>query len=98
MGRGHEAEVRINDISVSRCHAYIKFIPNSGFHIEDNNSKFGTIVKLKEPYCLKKDTNVSLQAGRTIISMICKEIEVRNLKEILPPKVSVQIQETTDPA
>jgi hypothetical protein len=25
MGRGHESEVRVNDISVSRCHAIIKY-------------------------------------------------------------------------
>jgi hypothetical protein len=25
LGRGHESEVRINDISVSRCHAILKY-------------------------------------------------------------------------
>jgi pSer/pThr/pTyr-binding forkhead associated (FHA) protein len=48
IGRGHESEVRINDISVSRCHAMIKFVAGDGFYIEDNQSKFGTIVLLKE--------------------------------------------------
>jgi hypothetical protein len=43
LGRGHESEVRISDISVSRCHAMIKY-RDDGFYIEDNNSKFGTIV------------------------------------------------------
>lgn len=28
MGRGHESEVRVNDISVSRCHAIIKYKPD----------------------------------------------------------------------
>jgi hypothetical protein len=27
MGRGHESEVRVSDISVSRCHAKIKYDP-----------------------------------------------------------------------
>lgn len=36
IGRGHESEVRINDISVSRCHAMIKYRPKDGFYIEDN--------------------------------------------------------------
>jgi len=47
MGRGHESEVRVNDISVSRCHAIIKY-KEDGFFIEDNRSKFGTLVMLKE--------------------------------------------------
>ena len=49
MGRGHESEVRVNDISVSRCHAIIKYKPD-GVYIEDNRSKFGTLVLLKESY------------------------------------------------
>ena len=32
LGRGHESEVRINDISVSRCHAIIKY-KDDGFYI-----------------------------------------------------------------
>lgn len=48
IGRGHESEVRINDISVSRCHALIKYRHGDGFYIEDNQSKFGTIVMLKD--------------------------------------------------
>jgi pSer/pThr/pTyr-binding forkhead associated (FHA) protein len=35
LGRGHESEVRINDISVSRVHAFLK-CRNDGFYLEDN--------------------------------------------------------------
>lgn len=35
LGRGHESEVRINDISVSRCHAFLKY-RDDGFYVEDN--------------------------------------------------------------
>jgi predicted component of type VI protein secretion system len=52
LGRGHESQVRINDISVSRCHAIIKCKPD-GFYIEDNTSKFGTIILLKNKLRLK---------------------------------------------
>jgi len=52
LGRGHESQVRINDISVSRCHAIIKCKPD-GFYIEDNTSKFGTIILLKDKLRLK---------------------------------------------
>ena len=43
MGRGHESDLRINDISVSRLHAMIKYKDNR-FLLEDNVSKFGTLV------------------------------------------------------
>lgn len=46
MGRGHESDLRVSDISVSRCHAIIKFnTEQNKFHIEDNLSKFGTLVQ-----------------------------------------------------
>lgn len=45
MGRGHESDLRVSDISVSRCHAIIKFDPMTNkYYIEDNLSKFGTLV------------------------------------------------------
>jgi pSer/pThr/pTyr-binding forkhead associated (FHA) protein len=44
LGRGHDCEIRITDISVSRNHAIIKF-QNGGFYVFDNKSKFGTLVK-----------------------------------------------------
>jgi len=45
MGRGHESDLRVSDISVSRCHAVIKFNPEEkSFYLEDNLSKFGTLV------------------------------------------------------
>jgi predicted component of type VI protein secretion system len=46
LGRGHESDLRINDISVSRCHAKIK-LENGKFMLEDNQSKFGTLVLVK---------------------------------------------------
>lgn len=50
LGRGHECEIRITDISVSRNHACIKNVGNS-FYLFDNKSKFGTLVK-SEPLSL----------------------------------------------
>jgi hypothetical protein len=35
LGRGHESDLRINDISVSRCHAKIK-LEGGRFLLEDN--------------------------------------------------------------
>lgn len=47
LGRGHESDLRINDISVSRCHTKIKF-EKGKFLLEDNQSKFGTLVLVKQ--------------------------------------------------
>ena len=49
LGRGHESDVRVSDISVSRCHAILKFDKNDhGYYLEDNLSKFGTLVLAKQ--------------------------------------------------
>lgn len=40
--------MRVSDISVSRCHALIKYNQENGrFYLEDNLSKFGTLVLAK---------------------------------------------------
>ena len=46
IGRGHESDLRVSDISVSRCHAIIKYDAKNSqrFYLEDNLSKFGTLV------------------------------------------------------
>lgn len=72
MGRGHESEVRVNDISVSRCHAKIKYHPQ-GIFIEDNSSKFGTLVLLKEQFPLVKDHTYAFQIGRSVVSFSVRE-------------------------
>jgi hypothetical protein len=64
LGRGHDSDVRINDISVSRCHAVIKF-EDGVFRLEDNSSKFGTLVKVAGP--LQVSDRVVLQAGRSLL-------------------------------
>ena len=43
LGRGHESDLQINDISVSRWHSTIK-LENGKFLLEDKASKFGTLV------------------------------------------------------
>ena len=74
LGRGHESQVRINDISVSRCHAIIK-CKADGFYIEDNTSKFGTIILLKDKLRLKAQHTMAVQVGRTVISFTIKYVQ-----------------------
>ncbi|EGR33306.1 zinc finger protein, putative, partial [Ichthyophthirius multifiliis] len=46
IGRGNQCLLRIADISVSRIHSSIKY-KDKQFIISDNNSKFGTLIRLK---------------------------------------------------
>ena len=67
IGRGHESDVRINDISVSRVHALLKYDKISGRLLLRNlKSKFGTLVLLKRPFVIK-NKKIDLQVGRTFI-------------------------------
>lgn len=54
LGRGHQCEVRISDISVSRTHSMISY-KEGRFVIIDNNSKFGTLIKINEPLDIGAD-------------------------------------------
>jgi len=55
--------VRINDISVSRTHAFIEFSEDKIF-IKDLKSKFGTLVLINQNVEIE-DKAVCLQIGRT---------------------------------
>ena len=67
IGRGSSSDIRMNDISVSRNHALLRLTPQ-GLFLEDNISKFGTLVLVKEPFpLLKARNNVYLQVGRTVV-------------------------------
>jgi predicted component of type VI protein secretion system len=68
LGRGHESDVRIADVSISRCHATIRYA-NGQFLLEDNSSKFGTLVALKKPRILEANVPLSIQMGRTVLQM-----------------------------
>lgn len=77
--------MRINDISVSRCHAIIK-CKKDGFYIEDNLSKFGTIVLLKDKLPLAEDHTSAVQIGRSVVSFTIKNIDAREkLKREIEP-------------
>ena len=67
IGRGHESDVRINDISVSRNHAKLKYNESDGtLLLRDLKSKFGTLILVKKPLKIK-EKKIHLQIGRTYI-------------------------------
>jgi hypothetical protein len=67
IGRGHESDIRINDISVSRSHAKLRYDVDSGtILLRDLKSKFGTLILIKKPLLIK-EKKIHIQIGRTYI-------------------------------
>jgi hypothetical protein len=73
VGRGHESEVRVNDISVSRTHAFLKY-KDGNYYIEDNMSKFGTLVQVRAQIELEAHHTKAVQIGRSVISFNVKPL------------------------
>ena len=75
MGRSHDANIILSDISVSRIHSLMT-IENKNVYIEDNNSKFGTLVLCQSPK-IKLSENLPLyfQVGRTFFIFCVKKIQ-----------------------
>ena len=82
IGRGHESDIRINDISVSRNHAKLKYNKEDGtILLRDLKSKFGTLVLIKKPLEIK-EKKIQLQIGRTFVETWLMDKEYYNkLKE-----------------
>jgi pSer/pThr/pTyr-binding forkhead associated (FHA) protein len=86
MGRGHESEIKIPDISVSRCHAMIHFREGQ-FCVEDNQSKFGTLVKAQSGIVIvEHKQTITVQIGRTVL--ICSGGEKAWMKMLNAPILS----------
>ena len=73
IGRGHEAHVRVTDISVSRLHAFLVKSTQGYYFLTDNESKFGTLSLVKTPQILKPNSTNVLQIGRTLFYIEIKQ-------------------------
>ena len=70
VGRGHESNVLLSDISVSRIHCYM-VVENHKVFLEDNDSKFGTLILVQAPSIkISEDLPLFIQVGRTFLE--CK--------------------------
>ena len=72
LGRGHESDLRINDISVSRLHANLEY-KNNSWVLVDCRSKFGTLALHHDKLELKLDQPKTLQIGRTVVTIYPKQ-------------------------
>jgi hypothetical protein len=74
IGRGHDSDIRVTDISVSRFHAFIKKEKDGTFNIKDNNSKFGTLVLVQSNKInILNSITLPVQIGRSLIHLSVKK-------------------------
>lgn len=71
LGRGHDSDLRINDISVSRKHANLEY-KNGKFYFVDLKSKFGTLALLSHDIELVEQNSQTFQIGRTVVTLKAK--------------------------
>ena len=73
VGRHESSNIRINDISVSRYHAYIKRIgKRDHYFLTDNLSKFGTLILIQRPFKLLEHEFNVVQVGNRVIEFDVK--------------------------
>jgi hypothetical protein len=72
LGRAHDSDIRLSDISVSRNHANVQ-ITDSGLFLKDVSSKFGTLVRIKKQITLTVGFKFSIQCGRNLIKISVKK-------------------------
>lgn len=63
LGRANDSDVRMTDISVSRNHASLKLY-NGYLYLQDNSSKFGTLVNLQRSLIVIPQRQLALQSGK----------------------------------
>ena len=82
IGRSNKADLKISDISVSRIHAKLKFnFESKSLEISDLNSKFGTLVLIKDKIELKSGERLITQVGRTLFGVNVIKKEEEKIKE-----------------
>ena len=91
LGRGHDSDIKISDISVSRIHAMISITPK-GYVLKDNESKFGSLMLLPSKYEILPEKNQFLQIGRTTLGLMIKPNEI---EKVLPKVTSVVTKEAS---
>lgn len=75
LGRSFDSDIVIDDVSVSRVHAFIVF-RKGDVYFYDNNSKFGSLVLMRNDVFVKDFSLLSVQVGRTYVEM--KEVSKEN--------------------
>ena len=67
IGRGHDADINLLDVSISRLHSTLTIDKKKNIFIEDNNSKFGTLILVQSKLKLIENLPLFIQTGRTFL-------------------------------
>ena len=62
----------MTEIAVSRLHAIIKNT-SYGLYLEDNSSKFGTLIHIPSPLALNPEKAIMTQSGRGVLQFVVKK-------------------------
>ena len=75
IGRGHDCQILLSDISVSRWHCFLTIDKTSkNIFIHDNNSKFGTLILVQTKNMIMSfQLKLNIQIGRTYLELLLKE-------------------------
>lgn len=80
---------------MSRNHAFIRRSQNGEYIVEDNNSKFGTLMQVRKPLLLDKRNTNYLQAGRTILELVVTELDYNCCLSLLGLRGNRKVQKNT---
>ena len=71
-GRNNDSDFKINDISVSRFHSILRIF-DKNFYLEDNKSKFGTLIQIDNEFNLLPEKQLGLQIGKYLVTFNVKK-------------------------
>jgi len=72
IGRGHDCDMRISDVSISRLHAEIRMDPDGSLLLIDKQSKFGTLLDTERHALIVSESGLpalAVQSGRTVVEL-----------------------------
>jgi len=92
LGRGHESDVRIADVSISRWHATVSFTDDGRFVLEDHGSKFGTLVAMRKPRVVDvaREGQLTVQVGRTLFKFMSQSQAWAMVDDKVAPQISAE--------
>jgi hypothetical protein len=74
IGRGRDCSIRLDEGSMSRWHASIRF-ENGEFYIEDRGSKFGTFLSMSHKWTLLPGESLPIKIGRTVLCIVHESLQ-----------------------